>query len=243
MNVVDCIQGSPEWKAARCGLLTASRCGDMMARTKTGPGASRGAYLAELVIERLTGAPLDHFVSQAMRDGTERQPEALRLYSFGCLEDISEVGFVLHPAIENFGASPDGLVGAHGLVEIKCPEPKQHLATLLGEPPRKEYVDQMQAQLAVTGRYWCDFVSYSPLFPPEMQLTRYRFTLDPGHVKALEKLLARCKAEALKDIVAADFKRALEWLAAKKQAEMQAEAQAVEARQQHADPETGEVVE
>jgi hypothetical protein len=187
MNIVDCIQGSPEWKAARCGRLTASRCGDMMARTKSGPGASRGAYLAELVIERLTGAPLDHFVSQAMRDGTERQPEALRLYSFGCLEDISEVGFVLHPAIENFGASPDGLVGAHGLVEIKCPEPKQHLATLLGEPPKKEYVDQMMAQMAVTGRYWCDFVSYSPLFPPEMQLHKTHFTINPDLVKALER--------------------------------------------------------
>jgi hypothetical protein len=187
VNIIDCIQGSPEWKAARCGRLTASRCGDMLARTKTGPGASRGNYLAELVIERLTGAPVDHFVTQAMRDGTERQHEALRLYSFKQLEDISEVGFVLHPRIENFGASPDGLVGAHGLVEIKCPEPKQHLATLLGEPPRKEYIDQMQAQMAVTGRTWCDFVSYSPVFPAEMQLHKAHFTIDPDAVKALER--------------------------------------------------------
>ena len=168
--IIDCEQGSPEWFEARLGKVSASRMADMTAMTKSGHGASRANYMAELVAERLTLKTAERFTSTAMQWGTEREPEARAMYEFMRNTRVVLVGVALHNTIPNACASPDGLVGENGLVEIKCPNTATHIATLLGAEIEGKYLKQMQWQMACTGRGWCDFVSYDPRMPPEMQI-------------------------------------------------------------------------
>src|SRR5688572_9895193 len=162
MIVIDLEQGSEEWLQARCGKATASRMGDLMARTKSGWGASRTNYAAELIAERLTGCPAEKYKSPAMAWGTDHEAEARALYEFLGDCEVRSVGLVTHPSIANSLASPDGLVGDDGLVEIKAPNTATHIATLLGGAIDSRYVLQMQWQMACTGRKWADFCSYDP---------------------------------------------------------------------------------
>lgn len=180
-------QRSPEWFAARAGKVTASRIADVMARTKTGWGASREGYLSQLVIERLTGMCEAGFTNAAMQWGTDQEPNARDCYSFAAGVAVVEEGFVPHPTIAMAGASPDGLVDATGLVEIKCPNSATHIATLRGAPIADKYIKQMQFQLACTGRAWCDFVSYDPRLPVEMQLHVIRVDRDDALVAEIEE--------------------------------------------------------
>lgn len=179
-------QGSTEWFAARCGKVTASRVADVLAKTKTGPSASRANYAAQLICERLTGCVEPTFVNDAMRWGVEREPEARDAYRFAHDAEIEEVAFVDHPAIAMSGASPDGLVGDFGLVEIKCPNTATHLDTLLSGRPAGKYVTQMQWQMACTGRQWCDFVSYDPRLPEHLRLFVTRIDRDDEAIAAME---------------------------------------------------------
>ena len=179
-------QRSAEWFAVRAGKVTASRLGDVLARTKSGYSASRDAYMAELVVERLTGAPVEKFSSAAMRRGTELEPQARAAYAFMTGAQVVEVGVVPHPTIAASGASPDGLVGESGLVELKAPEPHTHLETLLGTATPARYVAQMQWQIAATGRAWCDWVSFCPSFPPGMDLHIRRIERDPEFIANAE---------------------------------------------------------
>ena len=186
MKILDFEQGSDEWKAARCGSLGASVLHEAVARTKSGWGAARANRMASIIIERLTGVPQDVFQSAAMIHGTETEPEARAAYEFRTGVDVEQVGLVLHPTIEGTHASPDGLVGKDGLIEIKCPQPAQHLATLRGEKIPDKYVKQMQWQMRCCERDWCDFVSYSPAFPEAMRLHVQRVKYDGALVSALE---------------------------------------------------------
>lgn len=181
------IQGSPEWLLARCGKVTASRVADILAKTKSGPSASRSNYLAEIVAERLTGEAAEGFTNAAMQRGTELEPLARQCYEFARGVSVIEVGFVPHTAIENFGASPDGLVGDDGLVEIKCPGTAKHISTLRGASIDGKYITQMQVQMACTGREWCDFVSYDPRLPVEMQLHVRRVERDSQYIDEIER--------------------------------------------------------
>lgn len=181
-------QGSEEWLLARCGRVTASRMADLMARTKSGYGAGRANYMAELVAERLTGQPAARFTNDAMRWGTEQEPNARAAYAFAYDMEVEEVGLVLHPRIDGLGASPDGLVGDCGLVEIKCPNTATHIDTLLSKAAPSKYVLQMQTQMACTGRDWCDFVSFDPRMPAEMQMFVCRVQRD-------DKLIAEIETE------------------------------------------------
>lgn len=180
------IQGSPEWFAARLGRVTASRVADVVAKTKSGPSASRANYLAQLVAERLSGEAQESFSSAAMQWGTDMEPEARLAYVFRTDALVEEVGFVPHPLIEMAGASPDGLVGADGLVEIKCPNTAMHIDTLVGRAVPGKYVTQIQWQLACTGRAWCDFVSFDPRMPEEMRLFVQRVERDDARIAELE---------------------------------------------------------
>jgi putative phage-type endonuclease len=184
--MTEIIQGSPEWKALRCGKVTASRVADVVARTKTGYSASRANYLAELIAERLTGTPAPSFTSAAMQHGTETEPEARDAYCYYHDVTVEQVAFVPHPKIDQAGASPDGLVGEDGLVEIKCPNTATHLETLLGQAVPAKYADQMQFQMACTGRKWCDFVSYDPRMPEHMRLFVRRVPRDDARISHLE---------------------------------------------------------
>src|SRR5690349_14313445 len=114
-------QGSPEWLAARVGKVTASRVSDVIAKTKTGWRATPANYAAEPIAERLTGTPAEKFVSGPMQWGTDTEGEARAAYQFETTTLVDNAGFVPHPTIEMAGASPDGYIGEHGLLELKCP--------------------------------------------------------------------------------------------------------------------------
>jgi len=187
MKVIECNQGSTEWIAARLGMVSASRIADMMAQTKSGWGASRANYAAELIAERLTGTAPDRFVSSAMMHGTETEPQARLAYEIMQGAEVVQVGLVLHPTIDMACASPDGLVGDDGLVEIKCPLTATHINTLLTETIDGKYVKQMQWQMACTGRQYCDFVSYDSRLPAEMQMFVRRIERDPVMIAELEQ--------------------------------------------------------
>jgi putative phage-type endonuclease len=191
----DIIQRSPEWFAIRVGKVTASRVADVGARTKSGWGASRANYMAELIAERLTGEPAERFSNAAMQWGTDKEPEARTAYEFETNTEVVEVGFVGHPSIEMSGASPDGLVGDKGLVEIKCPSTATHIDTLLGGTVPDKYVTQMLWQMACTGREWCDFVSFDPRMPENMRLFIRRIERDTVRISAHEKDVREFLAE------------------------------------------------
>jgi putative phage-type endonuclease len=180
-------QQSEAWFAARLGRVTASRVADVIARTKTGPSASRANYLAELVAERLTGARGETFTSAAMEWGTDNEAEARLAYEFRTDATVDQVGFIPHPSIEMSGASPDGLVGADGLVEIKCPNTATHIETLLTGVIPGKYETQMLWQMACTGRAWCDFASFDPRLPEEMRLYVKRFARDDKRIAEMEE--------------------------------------------------------
>ena len=190
------VQGSEQWFAARLGKVTASRVADIIAETKSGWASSRGNYLAELVAERLTGKTADSYTNAAMQWGVETEPEARRAYEFHSDVEVEEVGFVGHPTIEMAGASPDGLVGDYGLVEIKSPLTKTHIDTLLGKGViKKNYYTQVQFQLACTRRDWCDFVSYDPRLPPGLSLHVQRIDRHDNIIANLEQHVITFLAE------------------------------------------------
>lgn len=181
------IQGSPEWHAIRLGKLTASRVADATARTKTGWGASRANYMAELLVERLTGRATESYMNAAMQWGTDQEPIARATYEFMADCTVETVGFVDHPTIAMAGCSPDGFVGEDGMVEFKCPNTATHIDTLLGESVDGKYIKQMQWQMACTGRKWCTFVSFDPRLPASMQMFMKQVDRDDTMIATLEK--------------------------------------------------------
>jgi len=182
----DIEQGTDEWFAVRCGKVTASRVADVIATTKTGYSASRANYEAQLICEILTGKPAESYSNSAMQWGTETEPLARAQYELKTGEMVNQVGFVVHPMIEQAGASPDGLVGSEGLIEIKCPNTSTHLDTLLAQKVPSKYIVQMTWQMVCTGRKWCDFVSYDPRLPENLQLFVQRIELDEDYAKKLQ---------------------------------------------------------
>lgn len=182
-------QGSPEWLAQRLGRVTASRIADVCARTKSGWGASRANYMAQLIAERLTGVPAENFTSTAMQWGLDTEAEARAAYEFMTDTEVMPAGFIDHPSIIMSGASPDGLIGDDGLLELKCPNTATHLDSLLGQSVALKYEQQMLWQLACSGRAWCDFVSYDPRLPEPMRLFVRRVRRDPTKIEALERIV------------------------------------------------------
>ena len=199
-------QRTPEWWEARVGKVTASRIADVMARTKTGYAASRNNYMAELVVERLTGKPTEGFSSTAMMWGIEKEPMARDAYSAARGEFVTEVGFLPHPTIPMTGASPDGTVPPSGIVEIKCPNTAQHIEYLMTKEPPQKYYYQMQWQMACAMATFCDWVSYDPRMPENLRLLIVRIERDDDTIKVLEdevqKFLTELdeKVKALKEM-------------------------------------------
>jgi putative phage-type endonuclease len=179
-------QRTEAWHQARLGRVTASRIADVVAKTKTGHGASRANYRAQLIVERLTGIVAESYSNAAMQHGTDTEPQARAAYEFYTDADVVEVGFVNHPTLGMAGCSPDGLVGEFGLVEIKCPNSATHIDTLLTEVIDGKYIKQMQFQMACTGRQFCDFVSFDPRLPQEMQIFIKRIDRDTALIAELE---------------------------------------------------------
>jgi len=179
-------QRSPEWFAARLGKVTASRVSDVIAKTKTGYSTSRDNYMAQLICERMTGTQAESFTNAAMQWGTETEPLARAAYEAHKDVLVDEVGMITHPYISMAGASPDGVVGDEGVLEIKCPQTSTHFETLLkGEMPSK-YIPQVQWQMACTSRKWCDFVSFDPRVDDGLKLFVTRINRDSEYIKMLE---------------------------------------------------------
>jgi putative phage-type endonuclease len=180
-------QGSPEWFAQRLGKVTASRVADVIAKTKTGYSASRDNYMAQLVCERMTNTVAESFTNSAMQHGVDTEPLARAAYEAHADVLVDEVAMITHPTIEAAGASPDGLVGDDGQLEIKCPNTATHIDTLLTQTVPGKYITQMQWQMACTGRNWCDFVSFDPRMSDGLQLFVKRVHRDDAYIQMLEK--------------------------------------------------------
>lgn len=187
-------QRSEEWFRVRAGKFTGSRFGDLMARTRSGPAAARANLLALLAVERMTGQCVETYSNAAMQRGTELEPDARAAYEALIGELVDEVAFVPHQFFEYVGVSPDGLVGSDGAVEIKCPAAMaKHMDAILRGSHADEYHWQVQGILWVTGRKWCDVVSFDPRWPEGLQLAVTRIERDEA---AIGELAAECqKAE------------------------------------------------
>ena len=191
-------QLSDEWFAVRLGKVTASRVADVIAKTKTGWGASRANYMSELIVERLTGQQAEKFTNGAMQWGVEKEPDARAAYEFRTDYEVTECGFLWHGKIAMTGASPDGLVNAGelGLLEIKCPATATHIETLLSGKIPGKYITQMQWQLSCCeARTFADFVSYDPRLPESMRLFVKRVPRDDAEISRLETLVSEFLAE------------------------------------------------
>ncbi len=177
------------WLQARCGMATASRFKDILARTKSGPSAARKNYLVELATERMTNQTSNAFVSAAMNWGTEQETSAKIVYAQQMDVEIDEIGFCRHETL-NAGASPDGLIDWDGLIEIKCPyQSAVHIETWLFGMPA-EHMAQIQGQLWITGRAWCEFVSFDPRMPEDLQLYIQRVNRDNDYIDNLQREVA-----------------------------------------------------
>jgi hypothetical protein len=179
-------QGSKEWFAARCGKVTASRIADVMARTKKGWGAARGHYMDKLVAERITGQPMAQKQVMSLDRRLEMEPEARVAYEFYSDNEVTEVGVIDHPVIPNAAASPDGLIGDDGGLEIKCCDTAQHIQMITTGVIDPDYLLQCHFGMACTDRQWWDFVSYDPLMPEEMKLWVKRIPRDNKRIAEIE---------------------------------------------------------
>lgn len=199
-------QRTEDWFAVRLGKVTASKIADVVAKTKTGYSASRANYMAQLVIERLTGVKEASFTNDAMQWGIDKEPEARAAYEAKVGELVEEVGFIHHPTILMSGASPDGLVNDDGMVEIKCPNTATMLDYILDKTVPQKYLYQMQWQMACANKGWCDFVAYDPRLPENLRLLVIRVKRDNEMIAMLEtevkKFLTELdeKVNALKEV-------------------------------------------
>ncbi len=181
------VQGSPEWRQQRSGFITASRFADATSLLKGGgSSAARTNYLLDVATERITGRPVEAFVNTAMRWGSENEFDAISAYAGKARVAVIHLGFVESMDLDYVGCSPDGLVGNDGLIEAKCPyEPSNHMATIAGGMPEKHRA-QVQGQLWIMQREWCDFVSFDPRNEPPYDIFIQRQYRDEGYIATLE---------------------------------------------------------
>lgn len=194
MRILTCEQRSPEWYEARCGVPTASDFNKIV--TSTGKQSTqRTKYMYELAGQKLGGVIEESFQSAAMARGVELEAEARSFYEL-TNENVLQVGFCLNE--DGFGCSPDGMVNDSGLIEIKCPIISTQIEYLLNNKLPSDYIQQVQGQLLVTGRKWCDFLSYYPGLKPllirverdEAFLTLLEFELK-SFIKELNQIVKK----------------------------------------------------
>jgi hypothetical protein len=197
MDIINCIQGSPEWYQARLGMITASCFDDVLNK-----GQGRETYLIKLVAERLSGIAQEGFTNAAMQWGTEQEPYARELYSSlnGDIP-VEQVGFVQHDGY--VGYSPDGLIGLKGTVEIKCPNTSTHISYILKDKLPAKYVPQVQGGLWITGREWCDFVSFDPRIKRKIHIIRVE--RDESKISEIKTAVEKFKAELIEMVSKLDI--------------------------------------
>lgn len=195
MNDAALIQGTDEWRLARCGSVGASSIHEMVARTKSGYGASRANLMARLIAERLTGIPQETYTNAAMQWGVEHEAEARAAYSFYADVDVVEVGLIRHPTIAGTHCSPDGLISDDGGLELKAPNTSTHINTLLSKSFDEKYILQCHWSMACTGRKWWDLGSYDPRLPEPLRLYVQRVPRDEARIAELEAETVKFLAE------------------------------------------------
>lgn len=202
MPIIEVEQQTPEWLQMRVGMVTASRVADIIKKRQRGTGEleCRAAYRTEIITECLTGRSADHYVTPAMEWGIDHEPVARAAYEMRLDREIAPGGFAIHDEIARFGASPDGLIGEDGLVEIKCPLTATHVNWILAGVTPEEYQPQMLAEMACTGRQWCDFVSFDPRLPKKLQLFVRRFQRDDGRIAEMEEEVLKFLEEVIETI-------------------------------------------
>jgi putative phage-type endonuclease len=198
--MIEVEQRSNEWFALRLGKVTASRVADLMAKTKTGYSATRENYMAQLVVERISNSQAETFTNAAMQWGTDQEPFARGEYEATQGVMVEECGLVSHPTIEMAGASPDGLVGDDGLIEIKCPNTATMIDVLLTGNVASKYYTQMQFQMACTGRQWCDYVVFDPRMPAKAQMFIKRVARDEAFIAEMEAEVTKFLSEVAEKV-------------------------------------------
>lgn len=188
-------QRSEEWFAARCGSLGASQLNEALATTKNGWGASRENLKNRIIAERLTGTPTESFTNAAMQWGVDQEDNARKAYEAHTGTFVDEMGIAFHPVLKHTHASPDGLVGDDGLLEIKCPNTTTHIETLKSQKVPSKYMNQMLWQMRCVDRQWCDYVSFDPRLPQHLQLFVKRVERDDAAIAELEAKVAEFLTE------------------------------------------------
>ena len=187
MKIIEtCEQGSAEWLTMRLGKVTASRVGDVLSKGRgTSPSQKEKSYMMELIAETLTGQSKPFFENDAMRWGTETEPQARSMYEINNdFVTVKEVAFI--ELNEFIGVSPDGLVGENGLLEIKCPTTTTQINRALSDDYSSDYKAQIQMQLWISGRDWCDFVSFDPRLDCEASYLQQRVMRDEEYIKEMQ---------------------------------------------------------
>lgn len=185
---LDIPQNTPEWHHARLGIPTASQFSRVITPKTRKPSSQQQAYLAELLVEWISGEKKDEQTTAWMDRGHDLEPLARRWYEWEQDATVTPAGFCYRDETRLAGASCDGFVGEDGLVELKAPMLHTHVGYLLGEAMPDTYVAQVQGQLWVTGRQWCDWCSYHPDMPPTAQVC-IRVEPDPKFQKALDTIM------------------------------------------------------
>lgn len=188
---VEAIAGTPNWLAARRGCLTASRMNDAADFLKTGkPGAKRIALLKDLAAEAVSDYAVDHFVTNDMQWGIDNQSNAIAAYEARKGLIVGPEVFVLHDEIDRFGATPDGLIGHDGLLEVKCPRTTTFISWVTEGVVPEQHKLQMLAQLACSNRDWVEFVAYDPRMPEGKQMFVRRFEPADSEIERVEQIAA-----------------------------------------------------
>lgn len=197
-------QNTDEWRNARCGSLGASQIADAIAKSKDGKGFGTTSknLRAHLVVERLTNTPIETYKSPSMIHGTTMEDAARMAYEARTGVFVTQTGLHTHPEINGTHASPDGLVGDEGLVEIKCPNSATHIDTLKSKKVPTKYLYQMQWQMRCTDRLWCDFVSFDDRLPENLQLFLVRIHRDDEQIAMLEAEVRKFLTEVEADVLA-----------------------------------------
>jgi predicted phage-related endonuclease len=189
-TILDCEQRSPEWFTARAGRVTSSNAADMLATISKGEAAARRNLRARLALERVTGKTLERdFQSQAMKDGVDREADALAEYEVLTGRLVVRTGFLKHNELMA-GASLDGaLDDFSGIVEAKSPLHATHLEYLRTGRVPLDYMRQLTHQLWLTGAQWCDWFSFQPDFPPALRVKLVRVKREDVDLAAYELAL------------------------------------------------------
>jgi len=194
------VQGSDEWLQARIGKCTGSRFHDACSFTRSGSeSANRRNYKYQIIAERLTGQQQDFYSNRAMEWGTATEDSARLAYEFSTGNDVEQVGMLVHPELADVGFSPDGLVGDDGAIEIKCPETATHIQTLTSGKIPAKYMEQVLGVMWVTGRKWCDFISYDPRLPEDLQIITVRLDRDAEQIAELDENIREFLADVDKE--------------------------------------------